>query len=98
MLKITEIRVNGSNKTRFTDDKLSFSYIVDTDIKDAKIDKAIFSLNDWKKEVADIRCDYDGKKLEPFKKYELKVEVFIGSEKAELTKEILTSRLDLAWK
>ena len=98
MLKILEIRVNGSNKVRYTNDNLSFSYIIDTDIKDAIIEKAIFSLNNWKKEIKDIRCDYDGERLEPFKKYELKVEVFVGSEKAELTKEILTSRLDLAWK
>lgn len=100
MLEIRNFKCNNTETVSFSDNsRPSFSFIIESSDRKAKIKSAYISLLDWKKDVKDLtHCIYDGKSLKPFSQYEVTLEVVDENNLTYQKKLILeTGFMDLSW-
>ncbi len=99
-MKIRKFTVENCGHGCVTDEKNPrFSFAAESDVNGATLESAVLSVGDWKTETREqIAVPYGGKPLEPFTRYDAKVQAVLSSgESAESVLSFETGRMDTPW-
>ena len=100
MLKISYIKTENLKENCITDkERPQFSFALESDIPDTRLNKAKISVNDWNTTTdSQIGISYGGEKLKPFTTYLVNVVAEDNhSQKAEAQTTFETGRMGLPW-
>ena len=80
-MKIRKFTVENCGHGCVTDEKNPrFSFAAESDVNGARLESAVLSVGDWKTETCEqIAVPYGGKPLEPFTRYDAKVQAVLSS-------------------
>lgn len=99
MLKITSLKVEGLTNGCITDRRPNISFSLESDREGESLSKAVIIADSWSCETVDQVNNLYGGELEPFSRYEVRVEA-VGSsgETAKANTFFETGRLHTYWK
>ncbi|SHL58784.1 alpha-L-rhamnosidase [Anaerocolumna jejuensis DSM 15929] len=99
MLKITSLKIEGLSNCCITDRRPNISFSLESDREGESLSKAVIMAGSWSCETVDQVNNLYGGELEPFTRYEVKVEA-VGSsgETAKANTSFETGRLHTSWK
>lgn len=99
MLKITALKIEGLTEGCITDRRPNISFSLESDREGENLSKAVITSGGWSCETADQINNLYGGEMEPFTKYEVKVEAVVSSgETARTSAFFETGRLHTPWK